>query len=571
MRALSAFVVLPSSLRVCRATRRTICLATVLTAIGVGCTRPPPPIDTARVAVASAPEALDPRFATSAVASRLAALVAAPLVVIGEDLRPRPFLAEEITQPDPLTWIVKLKAGVRFHDGSPVTAGDVAWTFLSMKDPAVRSPHAGKLAHLQDVVVVDERTVRFVLDAPEAAFLVDVNGWGILSKAACAPRPDACRQAPVGAGPFRVRRPLGDDEVLVLEAWDHSPLPPPAIRRLEVRVARDNTTRLLELLDGRIDLVASDLLPTDLDVLADAPAVAVDSAPGVGFSYLAFNVAGPRAGEGRDDAATNEPASAPANAEAARTRQALADPRVRRALALALDVDRVIETKLRGRARRATGLLPEGHWARAPDEAPLPHDPALARRLLDEAGYPERPGRGRFHLTLSTSTDRLRKSIALIFADAWRAVGVDVELQVRDWAALYEDIQRGAFDAFSAKWVPVIEPDLMRWVYASTSIPAPGRAGGNRGGYRNDDVDRLLAEARTAAATEARAALYRQAAAQIAADLPVVPLWFEDELLARSRRLSGFHLERTVSFLPLAEATLAPSAPSARNADERRP
>jgi peptide/nickel transport system substrate-binding protein len=513
-----------------------------------GCSRPAPPPDTLRLAVASPPEALDPRFATSAVATRLSALVAAPLLVIGDDLRPRPFLAERIWQPDPLTWTVKLKPGLRFHDGSPVRAEDVAWTFASMKDPAVGSPHAGRLVHLKDVVVDDELTARFVLDAPYAPFLVDVNAYGILSRRACGRAVDACRAAPIGAGPWRVARALDADEVIQLEAWDGGPVPKPAIERIEVRVARDNTSRLLQLLDGRIDLVASDLLPTDIDVLEDAPGVEVMRASGVGFSYLAFNVRS-RSPDGEEDA----------DDERARTRAALADARVRRALALALDLDRVIETKLRGRATRASGMLPAGHWARDPAEAPLPFDPAAARRLLDEAGFSERGARGRFRLRLATTTDRLRRSVALIFADAWRGIGVDVVVEVRDWAALYEDIQRGAFDAFSAKWVPVIEPDLMHWVFSSASIPAPGRAGGNRGGYSSPDVDRWLEEECATTDGERRTALYRAAAAQVARELPVVPLWFEDEVAARASRLQGFTLERTVALLPLAAASLAPT------------
>lgn len=518
-------------------------------ALLASCARPPAPPDTLRLAVASAPEALDPRFTTSAVATRLSALVAAPLVVIGDDLRPVPFLAASLdavlagapgVPAGGAAFRVKLKDGVRFHDGNPVTARDVAWTFRSMRE--VGSPHVGKLSHLVDVVVEDDRTALFVLDAPYAPFLVDLQAYGILEEAVCARAVEACRQAPMGAGPYRVARPLDDGEVLVLEAWDGSPLPPPSIRRIEVRVVRDNTTRLLELLDGRTDLVASDLLPTDLEVLSRG-GLDVESAPGLGFSYLAFNVRGAQPGACASDCD-----------EVERTRRALADPRVRRALAMALDVDRVIATKLRGKARRATGLLPEGHWAYAPTPA-VPFDPAAAEALLDEAGYPRRED-GRFHLTLATTTDRLRKAVALVFADAWRSIGVNVDVEVRDWSALYEDIQRGAFDAFSAKWVPVLEPDLMHWVYSSSRIPAPGRAGGNRGGYHDDELDRWLDEGQRTVDVDARRELYEKAQERVARDLPVVPLWFEDELAAHAPRVKGFALARTVALLPLAGARL---------------
>ncbi|MCC7072681.1 MAG: ABC transporter substrate-binding protein [Deltaproteobacteria bacterium] len=486
------------------------------------------------IAVANAPETLDPRFATSAVAQRLAALVAAPLVIIGDDLRPEPFLAESIDAVDPLTLVLKLRPGVRFHDGTLVTADDVVFTLGSMKDPALGSPHAARLQHLLELVALDERTVRLRFDAATAPFLVDLHAWGILSRAACSGSRDACRARPMGAGPYRVVQALGADERLLLAAHDASPLPPPAIRQVEVRVIRDNTTRLLELLDGRTQLVQGDLTPTDVAAVAGDPDLAVERARGLGFTYLALNA---RAGP-------------------------LADPRVRRALAHALDVDLVIATKLQGMAERASSILPRAHWAHDDALAPPRHDRALAERLLDEAGLPRRGDGTRFSLRLATTTDRLRRATALAWAEMLRAVGVDVRVEVRDWNALYQDIQVGAFDAFSAKWTPVIEPDLLYWVFHSSSIPAPAaegraaRAGGNRQGTRDPVLDELLERARQSPDSAERAARYRAAEARIADATALVPLWFEDELAIRSRRLQGFTLGRTASFLPIAKARL---------------
>lgn len=486
------------------------------------------------MAVASAPETLDPRFATSAVAQRLAALVAAPLVVIGDDLRPKPLLAETIDAVDPLTLLVKLRAGVRFHDGAPVTADDVVFTLGSMKDPALGSPHATRLVHLVALEAIDGRTVRLRFDAPTPPFLVDLHAWGILSRRVCSSSRDACRDAPMGAGPYRVATALGADERLVLAAHDASPLPPPTIRTIEVRVIRDNTTRLLELLDGRTQLVVGDLLPTDVAAVAGDQSLVVERAPGLGFSYLALNA---RAGP-------------------------LADARVRRAVAHALDIDAVITSKLKGRAARASSILPPGHWAHDETLAPPAFDPGLAERLLDDAGWHRRADGTRFTLKLSTTTDRLRRATALAFADMLGRVGVDVRVEVREWNALYQDIQRGAFDAFSAKWTPVIEPDLLYWVFHSSSIPAaaqhgaPARVGGNRQGTSDPALDALLEQARRTDDPAARAALYRRSEARIAEATALVPLWFEDELVIRSSRLTDFTLGRTVSLLPIAAARL---------------
>lgn len=508
--------------------------AAALLALLGACTRPAPSAELLTVAVASAPETLDPRFATSAVAQRLSALVAAPLVVIGDDLRPRPFLAESIEAADPHTLIVKLREGMRFHDGAPVLADDVVFTLGSMKDPALGSPHASRLTHLVGIEAEDARTVRLSFDGPTAPFLVDLHAWGILSRAACAASRDACRSAPVGAGPYRVITPLGADERLILAAHDASPLPPPSIRKVEVRVIRDNTTRLLELLDGRVGLVVGDLNPTDVAAVADEPALVVERAPGLGFTYLALNT----------------------------RRGPLADVRVRQAVERSLDVRTVIDTKLRGMARQADSLLPADHWAHAAGLRMPDLDLAGAEALLDEAGLPRREDGWRFPLELATTTDRLRRSLALVWAHRLRQVGIDARVVVRDWGALYEDIQRGAFDAFSAKWTPVIEPDLMFWVFHSSSIPtpatkdAPARAGGNRQGYVDPVLDQLLEAARATDDEAARAALYRQAQHRVADAAALLPLWFEDELVIHHQRLQDFKLGRTVSFLPIATARL---------------
>jgi peptide/nickel transport system substrate-binding protein len=492
----------------------------VLLATTCACERPLPEADTLTLAIASAPEALDPRFATSAVATRLSALIVAPLVVIGDDLRPQPLLADSLAWPDERTLLVRVKEGLRFHDGTQLLAHDVVATFRTMKDPAMRSPHRGKLEPLTDVSAIDDRTVQFRFDAPFPSFAVDLVGYGILPES-CARDVDRCRHHPIGAGPYRIARALDADERLRLEAHDAGPFGAPPIRAIEVRVVRDNTTRLLELLDGRTDLVVGDLLPTDLEALAGHPRLAIETARGVGFTYLALNT---RRGE-------------------------LADVRVRRAIAHAIDVDTIIRTKLRGRAVRATSLLPPDHWAHDANLEPLRYDPALARALLQEVGRAP-------HLSVATTTDRLRRSIALIFAASLRDVGFDVDVVVRDWAALYQDIQVGAFDAFSAKWTPVIDPDLMHWVFHSSNIPSTGRAGGNRSGYANEQVDKVLQRARATSREEERVALYRSIEPTLRDDVPLIPLWFDDEVAVHSVDVVGFELSRTASLLPIARARL---------------
>ncbi len=473
-----------------------------------------------RVAVGQAPETLDPRFATSATAMRLAQLSAPPLCVVGDDGRPRLQLATSITAIDDLTVEAKLDGTRRFPSGARVRADDVVFTFQSTADPAVGAPQRTRLKDLAHVDAIDDDTVRFTLARPAAPFVVDVVcALGVLSRAACAGAP----RCTVGAGARVV-----DVDV---DRWRFERADAPA---LDVRVLRDGTARLLAVAAGDVDVVAGDVAPWDAERLP--PGVVALAVPGLGFSYLGVN-----------------------------TRRC--DDRCRRGIAAAVDVDAIVAGRVRGRAQRASGLLPPGHWAKDPTLAPPAHDDAAARAWLaptadvaaDVAGAAGAPRR----LRLLVTPDRLRKSVAVAMREQLAVVGVDVEVVVRDWSALYEDLKAGRFDLVLAKWTPVAEPDLLTTVFHSRSIPTATTPGGNRGAFVDVDVDAWLDAARVTGDERTRAALYGQVERRVAERMALVPLWFDDELWLAGPRITGLSLWRTGSLLPLLDVRLAPPTQAA--------
>jgi peptide/nickel transport system substrate-binding protein len=280
-----------------------------------------------------------------------------------------------------------------------------------------------------------------------------------------------------------------------------------------VRTVRDETTRVLELMHGRADLVVSGISPQLLGVLRSAPGLAVETVSGTGHAYLALNL--------RD--------------------KTLADVRVRRALSCALDRAELAEFKFEGTATPATGLLPKNNWAYAPEPV-CDNDPAQARKLLDEAGFPD-PGRGRPRLVLSlkSSTDRFRKSVAGVIAAQVARAGIQLDLRSLEFGTFSRDVKEGSFQVATLKWSAVLEPDLLRWAYDSKYVPTAENhfEGLNRQAYRSASFDARV-EAATAGDATARAAAYAQAQAQLAADLPTIPLWHEDVVVVRSRALQGF-------------------------------
>lgn len=517
----------------------TICCLLVALVPITGCPNQETTSQPLRVVVQNEPESLDLRVATSSEASEIGALLTATLFRFDQQLIPAPFLAESYQLLNDRTYLVSLRKGIFFQNGSPITAQDVVYSFNSVLEPKLASPLKEKLKGLTKVEAVGTQQIKFELSEPFAPFLTEISSVGILSKSHCEQDADQCSLPTMSSGPFQ------------LEKWDKARaqiwLRPnrywfegqPKIDHIEIATVRDATTRTLELLSGKAHLYIGSFSPQSLRVLKEQNStLQVQSSTGLGYSYLAMNLRGP---------------TQKADPAIQLGQKALTDPRVRRAIYHALNIPLILHTKYLDTAVQATGMLPPDHWAKDPTLKPLQYDPALARQLLDEAGYPDRGKKmgGRFTLSLSASTDRFRQSIALIFKSQLEEVGILTQVRVQDWGALYQDIKVGNFGLFSAKWLPVIEPDLMYWVFHSSNIPSEEKAGGNRGAFKDAQLDDWLFEGRITEDHAMRSRLYKKAESRLMELLPYIPLWFESEVAIINPRLTGFKMSKTSVLLPL--------------------
>lgn len=469
--------------------------------------------DTIRVGLAQMPMSLDSRYSTDAASQRVQEFLHRGLVRLDDRFLPQPDLAESWDHPDSLTWNFTLKEGVRFHDGSIVRAQDVAATLGSVLDPAKGSPLRAGLAAIESVRVLSDRRLQLKLNSPDASLLTRLE-LGVLP-ASVASRPHSPKSI-VGCGPYRLQRWSGNTlEIEPLGKGD-------SIRFIGVK---DPVTRVLKLVRGELDFTQGELPPHLIPYLLKQQGIEIQYHPSTTFSYIGLNM--------QD--------------------KYLKDVRVRRALALALDRNKLKQALFSDLPELAETVLTPSHWA-ATELPPMPYDPELAGKLLDDAGFKRNADGVRFRIVYRTSTNPTRLRLVTAIADYWQKLGVEVSIESLEWGGFYARIKRGDFQAFSLDWVGITDPDIYRWILHSDMWPP---AGSNRGRYSNHEVDAWLDAAAVSEDRNERAALYGKVERQMQADQVYIPLWYQPVIAVSGSRIRGFRPSPDGSLLSLIEVSLS--------------
>ena len=448
--------------------------------------------------IAQRPLNLDPRLATDATSERLNRLLYARLVELDDASRPVPGIARwQRLSPTRYRFVLG-ERGRRFSDGRRLAAGDVAATYRSVLDPASASPHRAPLALIERIEVLGDEVLEFHLAHADRLFPAYL-GLGILPADGITAGRDFQRR-PLGSGPFRLTAWPGPGR-LVLERRSDG-------QRIAFVTVRDPNVRVMKLLRGELDLIQNDLPPELIGLLERRAGIRVRTRPGINYSYLGLNL---------ED-------------------RALADRRVRRAIAHAIDRATIVRGLLQGRARLAEALLPPEHWAATDALAAYEHDPARAAALLAAAGHgSEAPLR----LSLKTSSDPFRLRLATVLQAQLAEAGMAVAVESYDWGTFFGDVKAGRFQLYGLTWVGIRLPDIFRYAFHSDSRPPEGA---NRGRYRSPVADRLIEAAAAEPDPQRQAALYRQLQHLLHRELPVIPLWYEHQVVALRADLAGYPL-----------------------------
>ncbi|MGW6271477.1 ABC transporter substrate-binding protein [Streptomyces sp. NPDC055060] len=401
----------------------------------------------------------------------------------------RPALATEMPKKiNATTYRATLREGATFHDGSPVTAEDVVFSFERILDPENASLMAQFVPFVDTVEAVDARTVEFKLKHPFALFPSRIAVARIVPKKIVEPDPKAFDAKPVGSGPYKFVEAVREDKI-VFEAYDkYNGAHPAKAKKMIWRLMSDPSARVSAMESGRIQAIED--VPY-IDVKRLAGSAKSRSVQSFGLLFLMFNTADER----------------------------FADKRVRQALHYALDTKKIISTAMVGNAEPATGYVPATHPDYHRAATVYTHDTAKAKKLLAQAGVKD------LSFTVLTTDTGWVKDIAPLLKESWEAAGVKVTLSIAQSPAQYAKIDKGDFDVLVAPGDPSVfgnDADLLlRWFYYGF-WPEKRYGWGKSAAYKR--VRQTLDKAARAADEQQRAQLWGEVTDLVADEAALYPI-----------------------------------------------
>jgi peptide/nickel transport system substrate-binding protein len=468
---------------------------------------------------------LIPNITSDSASHSVGSLIYDGLVRADRDLSLTGELAESWTiSKDERTITFHLKKGVRWHDGAPFTARDVEFTYRYMRDPKTPTAYAEDFLQAASLEVVDPHTVRVHYERPYAPALLSWALWVLPAHILEEPwrkgvdlRTTPQNRHPIGTGPFRFHEWKTQEKVVVLANPDYH-RGRPYLDRVVLRIIPDPATIFLELKARNVDMAG--LTPLQFRRQTEYPAFAKFFEKyrylSNSYAYLGFNLKDPR----------------------------FADRLVRQAIAHAIDKREIIEGVLLGLGQEAVGPYKPGTWWYTDQVRTFPYDPDRAKALLREAGWRDRDGDGilekdgkPFRFTIRTNQgNSVRIQTAEIIQRRLKAVGIDVNIHVVEWAAFINTfIRKRDFEAIILGWGLGLDPDQYEIWHSSKTGPDQL----NHVSYSNPEVDRLLEQGRRTFDRGRRTAIYREFQRVLAEDQPLVFLYVPEALTAVSSRIRG--------------------------------
>ena len=432
-------------------------------------------------------------------------------------------LASDIKRSDDgLTYTFTLHDGVKFHDGRALSSADAKYTldlvFSSNFAKSASFFDADKHSYIKSVEAPDPRTVVVTLTQPWIGLLSNLVPIAIIPKDSY----ESQKTHPIGSGPFKFINYDNAQQVCDVEAFPEYWEGAPKLQTVRVRVISDMNALQAELQSGRVDIapMPTSLSPDAVRRLEQDPNLQVKTFNGSNVFLLTINTSAPP----------------------------LDNVKVRQAIAYAIDRETMIKTLLQGLGKPAHSIIPEESWAYSTGQT-YSYDPAQAKKLLDEAGFPDPDGDGprmRFQkpviYKLSGSSIAGRQYAGVI-QNYQKEVGIPVEIQTPEQNTFFDELKRGNFQISYSQWVggnqdPIFYKDL----FATSEIPTETRPSRNRSRYSNKELDALLDEAVNTFDRQKGLELYKKIQEIVSRDVPVIPLWYGSNVVIAKKNVQNIQV-----------------------------
>ncbi|MEI4263757.1 ABC transporter substrate-binding protein [Roseovarius sp. D0-M9] len=430
------------------------------------------------------------------------------LLKFDEDMNIVPDLAESYESVSPTLLRFKLREGVKFHDGEPMTSADVKFTLERLKDDTTASPHQSKFAPISEIRTPDDLTVEIETSEPFAPMLSYLTNTRTGSQ--IVPMhllkdgtPDDFGTNPVGTGPFKLAEYQPGASLTLTAHTEYFEEGLPKVNTVEIPLIAEESAGVTALLGGSVD-VTSTAPFADIPDLEKDDRVQVLKAPGANTRFVSLNNA-----------------VAPFD-----------DVHFRRACSLAFDRQAMVDVVLFGEGRVASGIIPNSiTWAATQDqpmEIGLNAEEALKELEMSKYG----PGTEAAVLTWGSGWWKRFAEVYVLQVN--QVLGVNFNVEVSDSGTVYQRKQAGDFQASIWGWLGLIDPDEYAYEIYHTN------GSRNYEKYSNPEVDALLEEARRTVDLDARGELYREAEALAIQDCPVLPCFESNVHNLLAPKVQGF-------------------------------
>ncbi len=421
-------------------------------------------------------------------------------------MKPIPKLAESVTALNDLTWEVKLRKGVKFHNGELFNADTVKFNLDRILNPAQKSPRRGQWTWIKEVKVVDEHTLHILTEKPYPLIFERFTTLDVIPAQYTREKgDDFIARNPVGSGPYKFGEWVKGQR-LVLDVNENYWGKAPEVRRVIFREIPETATQIAELLAGGVDIIRT-VPPDQIPVLEAAPNVRISATPILRVVYLRPDVRG---------RASQTP---------------LMNEKVRQAIAYAIDVEGIMEHILSGYAVRTPAVVNPLHFGYDPSIEPITYDPEKAKKLLVEAGYPDG-----FEITLNTYSGSVvsHRQVAEAIMGNLAEVGIKVKnTHYEDVGTFSEKDRAGTLEGLTlASWgsFSVFDADALLYPLLVSSEP---------GSYVADaELDQWIQEARETIDQEKRKQLYSKVQRRIVEKMYWIPMYAQYEILGISNRIN---------------------------------